>query len=794
MTDGFARPDCAAQTPTLNCLLPGDRETARLARSLDWSATSLGPPDGWPTSLKTAASIVIAAGYPAVLLWGPSFVQIYNDGYRDLIAGRHPAAMGQPACDCWPETWEIDEPIYARVRQGETLTFHNRTHPMARGGYRENERFSFCYSPVRDENYAVAGVLVTVFETMRQPESGADPRAVEEELRNSQERLSFALEASGGVGAWNWDIPNDRFYCSARFAELFSVDPKRAAEGVPISEFANGIHPEDRGPVLDLVQRSIETGEDYSAEYRLLKQDGSIRWVWARGRCYVGRSGAPLRFPGVVFDITERKLAGNERRRSQEQLQLVIDNVPGLVSYLDCDVRYRFANRQYQEWFRNGPMVGRKVVDVVGEKAFAGVLPYLERALAGEVVRFEQFLQYDKARPRYVQVAYTPDLDENGTVRGIVAMVQDITAQKEMELALRTSEEHLQQIFAQAPVAVAVLRGRQMVFALANASYNEFFPARELLGRPLLEAVPEINAELVAILHRVLDTGQPFVGHEYLMPLDRDRDGVLEESWFTFVYQPLRELDGVVSGIVVVAVDVTTHVRARQDLKRANRDLEEFAHAASHDIQEPLRMVAVYTELLMNRFVGRNEEAQMFAGHIRQGVNRMQALIRDLLTYSLTAQRDELQLGTADLSAALNEAVSVLKSRIEESNAVVTAEDLPTVGGDTGQLAHVFQNLLSNALKYQSKEVRPEISISAQRNGGQWIVAVRDNGIGFDQKYAGKIFGLFKRLHKDDYPGTGLGLAICQRIVDRYGGRMWAESKPGQGATFFFALTAVDGE
>jgi light-regulated signal transduction histidine kinase (bacteriophytochrome) len=132
--------------------------------------------------------------------------------------------------------------------------------------------------------------------------------------------------------------------------------------------------------------------------------------------------------------------------------------------------------------------------------------------------------------------------------------------------------------------------------------------------------------------------------------------------------------------------------------------------------------------------------------------------------------------------------MSVLKNDIEECAAVITAESLPTVRGDTSQMAHVFQNLLSNALKYRKSEVPPAIRVSAEPDGRHWIVSVRDNGIGFDPRYAGRIFGLFKRLHTKEYPGTGLGLAICKRIVERYGGRIWAESTPGEGATFYFAL------
>jgi light-regulated signal transduction histidine kinase (bacteriophytochrome) len=236
-------------------------------------------------------------------------------------------------------------------------------------------------------------------------------------------------------------------------------------------------------------------------------------------------------------------------------------------------------------------------------------------------------------------------------------------------------------------------------------------------------------------------------------------------------------------------------VLARQEVERVNRELEEFAYVASHDLQEPLRMVNIYTQLLVRDFCSKDPKADKYAGIVRQGVTRMERLIRDLLTYSRSVQHDELPVGKADLAAALAEAMSVLKHRIEEYGAVITAQGpLPVMRGDTAQIAHVFQNLLSNSLKYRKKEVPPQVYISAKLTGEHCVVCIQDNGIGFEQQYAQRIFGLFKRLHKEEYPGTGLGLAICQRVVERYGGRMWAEGTPSEGAKFYFSLPCVQEE
>ncbi len=183
-----------------------------------------------------------------------------------------------------------------------------------------------------------------------------------------------------------------------------------------------------------------------------------------------------------------------------------------------------------------------------------------------------------------------------------------------------------------------------------------------------------------------------------------------------------------------------------------------------------------------------------YASFVRQAVTRIGALIHDLLTFSRTVHTEALPASAADLSASLSEALSVLENRIEESGAVITAQPLPTVRGDTSQMAHVFQNLLSNSLKYRKKEAPPEIHIGVEPDRDRWVVSVRDNGIGFEQQYAERIFGLFKRLHRSEYPGTGLGLAICKRIVERYGGRIWAEGRTDEGATFHFSLLRVEGQ
>jgi light-regulated signal transduction histidine kinase (bacteriophytochrome) len=259
--------------------------------------------------------------------------------------------------------------------------------------------------------------------------------------------------------------------------------------------------------------------------------------------------------------------------------------------------------------------------------------------------------------------------------------------------------------------------------------------------------------------------------------------------------EPVKDSAGRVVRWFVTNTDVTEQKHTEEELRRANRDLEEFTFVASHDLQEPLRMVNIYTQLLMKGLGNTDEKMTRYAEVVRQNVGRMETLIQDLLKFSRTVHADDKPSTLrADLAAAFSDAMTVLKNRLEEADAEIHVPPAwPLVYGDTDQLAHVFQNLLANALKYRKTTLRPCIRISLTLNAADCKISVQDNGIGFEQQHAESIFGLFKRLHRRDaYDGTGLGLAICKRVVERCGGHIWAEGRPGEGATFHFTLLRAD--
>ncbi|HEX8393317.1 MAG TPA: ATP-binding protein [Longimicrobium sp.] len=244
--------------------------------------------------------------------------------------------------------------------------------------------------------------------------------------------------------------------------------------------------------------------------------------------------------------------------------------------------------------------------------------------------------------------------------------------------------------------------------------------------------------------------------------------------------------------------DVTERVQAEEalarqaeELARSNAELEQFAYVASHDLQEPLRMVASYTQLLARRYGDRlDQDAHEFIGYAVDGVQRMQALISDLLAYSRVGSRGGTMERT-ELEAVLRRSLEALRTAIEESGAEITHDPLPPVTGDAVQLGQVLQNLVANAVKFRG-DGQPRVHVGARRAGGEWVISVRDNGIGIAPEYAQRIFVIFQRLHtRAEYPGTGIGLSICKKIVERHGGRIWVESPPEGGSVFYFTLPAT---
>jgi PAS domain S-box-containing protein len=319
------------------------------------------------------------------------------------------------------------------------------------------------------------------------------------------------------------------------------------------------------------------------------------------------------------------------------------------------------------------------------------------------------------------------------------------------------------------------------------------YAAAEALGRPVSFFIPwNDQAEDREIMNRIV-AGER-VEHYRASRIRKDGK-VLEIS---LTASPVRDSAGRIVGASAIARDISEQVRfeetlARQseELKRSNSELECYAHVASHDLQEPLRTIISYVQLLAGRYRGRfDEDADEFISYILDGANRMRQLIQDLLAYSRVQTSGALRQRVS-LEEVLRDVTRDLEAALEPSGAVVTHDDLPDIMGDEVLLHQLLQNLLSNAVKFHSSEP-PRIHLQARPAEGFWRISVRDNGIGISPRFFDRIFVIFQRLHvRAQYGGTGIGLAICKKIVEAHGGRIWVESTPGEGSTFHFTLAKV---
>ncbi|MFW6752516.1 PAS domain-containing protein [Pseudomonas glycinae] len=430
--------------------VPNTNDAQALIARTNWSRSPLGASGTWPQSLRTAVDIVIHSPMPMLLLWGPQLTQIYNNGFALLAGSKHPHAFGQPAHQIWPELRDFTDPIYSAVLQGQVRTYSERRFTLQRDGKDSDFWLDLTYSPIRDESAQVAGILVTAIETNERRRIALELQQRSEDSlkaqRESEERLQLALAATDAVGTWDWDIGEDRFIADAHFAQLHGVDPALAGQ-LPISEYLQGVHPEDRAMIARSIKHCITHGTEYAEEYRLLQANGELRWVFARGRCYKDHHGRPMRFLGAALDLTERKHTEQALRQSQTELQLIINAMPILISYVDHEERFRLNNAAYLDWYGLTPqeLYGRTIREVIGEEAYFLRAPYIAEALAGRPCSFSLYTPHRDGSQRHALMNYLPRHGADGAVNGFYIFVIDETERKKTEEALRNLNETLEE-------------------------------------------------------------------------------------------------------------------------------------------------------------------------------------------------------------------------------------------------------------------------------------------------------------------------------------------------------------
>ena len=485
----------------------------------------------------------------------------------------------------------------------------------------------------------------------------------------------------------------------------------------------------------------------------------------------------------------------------QEQFQALVESSPLPIVVLTRNGDVTLWNPAAERLF------GWKAEEVLG-----GLLPFIpeekraehramrERDLSGEGLKDVEVRRVRKDGS-YIDIRVSTALlrDKNNTVTGIVSLYVDLTEQKETAREREEARNCIEQQWRLFDTALShmpdsiYIFDRQGRFVYANKTLLQLWQKslEEVRGKTMSELgyPPELVRKVLRQFRAVMKTREPIRDETSLSyPAQGPRQ-------YEYIFVPICGESGEVEAIAGSTRDITERKTAQEilrrqaeELVRMNEDLEHFAYAAAHDLQEPLRMVSIFTQLLGRRYSGRlDEQADAYIRHAVEGAQRMEMLVRDLLAYTRVAVAGEAS-EEVDAEKVLTKTLCSLAAAIDQSGAVISHTPLPAVSVQEVHLQQLFQNLIGNAIKYQSKDT-PRIHISAVEHDDMWRFAIQDNGIGIEDQYKEQIFGLFKRLHSNtEYEGTGIGLAICQKIVQRYNGRIWVESRPGEGSTFFFTI------
>ncbi len=617
----------------------------------------------------------------------------------------------------------------------------------------------------------------------------------EERLRESEEQYRSLVEQS----LQSLVILQDGriIFANQRAAEFGGYTVEELLAMSP-QEVLRLFHPDDR-PLVERRMRERLSGEAVPSRYevRFMRREGAVAWadMFISIIRYRGRPAHQVSF----IDITERKRAEEALRQSEEFLNDVFHSIQDGISILDRDLHIVRVNRAMEEWYAYAmPLVGKYCFAVYQRRDQpCPACPMLHTLATGEqghavVPRPGR----DGAVEGWLDLFTFPLIDDRtGELLGVIEYVRDITERKQAEERLKASEEKYRRLFDEDITGnfFTSLDGRILDCNPAFAAMFGFASVEEARGSSVLDLYihSRDREELLLRLQkerRVYNAGR----------MRRRRDGtrihVVENIIGIF------DESGALVGAKGYIIDDTERYRAEEalrrsmiSLKRSNEDLERFAYVSSHDLQEPLRTIVTFTQLLERRYKGQmGPEADEFIQYIVDAGKRMQALINDLLEFSRVTTRGGPPTET-ESQAVLEHALSDLASTIAASGATISHDPLPAVLADPSQLQQVFANLISNAIKFRREDEAPRIYISALWKDGMWEFAVSDNGIGIEPQYLEKIFVIFQRLHgREKYPGTGIGLAIVKRIVERHGGRIWVESGPGKGSTFYFTLPTAE--
>lgn len=605
----------------------------------------------------------------------------------------------------------------------------------------------------------------------------------EERLTNTLQQLTNAQHLSH-IGSWEWNLADNTIEWTDELYRIYGRD--RETFGSSFDNFIACIHPEDRQLVSDVIQQGLKNKEAFSFSHRAVCADGTEKILDCKGDVHLGEDGQLNRMTGTAQDVTEL-------RRAEEkimQLAAIVESSNDAIIGKTVDGYITSWNRKAETLFgyTETEILGKPSTtlfpdDRVGEEATV-----LHQVISGgSLIDFETERKKKDGSTFPIAATYSVIKDGTGKILGISTIARDITEKKQAEekiIQLAAIVESSRDAIISKTVDGYITSWNKQAEILFG--YKE----SEILGQHISILFPPDRLDEETMIQQKITNNEALPNLE-TMRMRKDGSVFPVAATISAIHDPR----GRMIGISNIIRDITEKKQAEAKLQayttaleQKNHESEQFAYVASHDLQEPLRTITNFIGIFSDEYKDKlDENAGMYLQFINGASVRMQTLITDLLEYT-TIENDRKWV-EIDCNALISEILQDMSATINDTGTTVNYGNLPVITGQASRFKSLFQNLISNAIKFRKKEVAPFIEISAEEHSKEWQFRVTDNGIGIDKAYYEKIFKLFQRLHgRKEYEGTGIGLAHCKKIVDLRGGRIWVESEPGAGSSFYFTV------
>ena len=799
--------------------LPVHDELSRLVQEFDWAQTPLGPLQSWNESFQSAVRLCLHSKSPILLVGGREMIQLYNSAFAGIIGSRHPGALGTRAKDFWREQWPEIGPMVRKVWQkGESMLLENHRFILTRKGYPEEMYFTTSYTPVFDST-GIHGIFVTVTETTQLIRK-------DEHLKYLRNQLVANLFSDAPLALCILEGP-DMIIGMANEAML--VMWGKTTNEV-LNKRAFDVMPEVGDQGYEAIIRNVfKTGQKVMIpEGRItLKKDGHDDHLFVR-MVFEAVKELDNSISGIMIlaeDITQDVLTRKKTEESEIRQKLAIE--AAAIGTFDWDIpnaAFQFSERLAHIFGFNEPceadhqkLIGRIHPDDMAVRNQAHQIAFQTGALL-----YEARVVWPDGSIHWIRMNGKIVFDDRGVATRMYGTSLDITDQREIterlerlvkkrtealqqrNVELKNSEERYHKMVEEVRDYAIILLDRNGIVQNWNKGAEQIkgFKEHEIVGKhfSVFYLAEDLERQLPQhMIQQALNEGRAM--HEgWRMRKDGTR------FWCSVAMTTLQDDQGNIIGFTKVTRDLTERRIAEMkmlaytvELESQNKELEQFAYIASHDLQEPLRKIRTFSDLVQQN-LGDEEAMQRYFEKINSSAHRMSELIRSVLAYSrITKESDHFE--PVDLNIILANVMTDFELLIEDKKATVIHDKLSTVYGVAGQLSQLFTNLISNALKFTRGA--PELRISSRMLTQAEVgaepaltsdltyvqITFADNGIGFDQQYEKKIFTMFQRLHrKEHYAGTGIGLALCKKIVEIHQGLITASSVQHKGTSFYVTL------